>query len=253
MFSQEPRCIYRRNQLGEVICQFRFPEILTINTTAPAAFQEAIRDHFPVYTARKEPVMLKPGAPASQPGTNHQFATADGAWRVNLTSRFFSLACSRYARWEDFAAKLDQPLAAFIRIYRPAYFERVGLRYLNFISRRALELNQTPYHQLLTPRYLGLLSDPEISEASALMSTVDADIAIKAGCRVKIHAGPGMIRRPGQHDQEPKFILDFDLYMPGKLALNLSAGALHTLHAQAYSLFRGAISDTLHEAMEPEF
>ena len=253
MFSQEPRCIYRRNQLGEVICQLRFPEILTINTTAPAEFQEAIREIFPVYTARKEPLMLKPGAPAPQPGVNHQFATADGTWRINLTSRFFSLSWSRYTRWEDFAAKLDKPLAAFIRIYRPAYFERVGLRYLNFISRRALELNHMPFSQLLTSCYLGLMSDPEISEASALMNTIDADIAIKAGCRAKIHAGPGMIRRPGQKDQELKFILDFDLYMPGKLALNLSAGALHTLHAQAYSLFRGAITDTLHEAMEPEF
>ena len=251
MFSQEPRCIYRRNQLGEVICQLRFPEILTINTTAPAEFQEAIRDQFPVYGARKEPVMLKSGTPAPQPGLNHQFATADGTWRVNLTSRFISLACSRYTRWEDFAAKLDKPLAAFIRIYRPAYFERVGLRYLNFISRRALELNHTPFCALISPAYLGLLSDPEVSEAAATRITVDADVAIRAGCRAKIHAGPGMIGRPGQTDAEPKFILDFDLYMPGKLALNLSAGALHTLHAQAYPLFRGAITDTLHEAMEP--
>lgn len=252
MFSQEPRCIYRRNQLGEVMCQLRFPEILTINTTAPAEFQEAIRSDYPVYSARKEPVVLKPGTPTPQPGMNYQFATADGTWRVNLTSRFISLACSRYTRWEDFAAKLDKPLAAFIRIYRPAFFERVGLRYLNFISRRDLEVNHTPFSQLLAPTYLGLLADPEIAETAVIRTTVDADVAIKAGCRAKIHAGPGVIHRPGQMDKEPKFILDFDLYMPGKLALNLSAGALHTLHAQAYPLFRAAITDNLHEAMEPD-
>jgi putative pyruvate formate lyase activating enzyme len=40
--------------------------------------------------------------------------------------------------------------------------------------------------------------------------------------------------------------------MPGNLPVNLSAGALQTLHAQAYSIFRGAITDTLHDAMEPE-
>ena len=33
--------------------------------------------------------------------------------------------------------------------------------------------------------------------------------------------------------------------------VNLSAGALQTLHAQAFSIFRGAITDTLHDAMEP--
>ena len=251
MFSQEPRCIYKRNQLGEVICQLRFPEILSINTTAPAEFQEGIREEFPVYSARKEPAVLKPGTPPQQPGMNYQFTTADGAWRVNLTSRFISLATSRYTRWEDFAAKLDKPLAAFIRIYRPAYFERVGLRYLNFISRQSLELTHIPFRALIAPAYLGLLSDPEIPETTATRATVDADVAIRAGCRAKIHAGPGMIRRPGQTDNEPKFILDFDLYMPGQLALNLSAGALNTLHTQAYPLFRGAITDTLHEAMEP--
>lgn len=252
MFSQETRCIYSRNQLGEVICQLRFPEILSINTAAPAEFQEAIRSEFPAYSARKEPVPLKPGVPAPQPGMNYQFATADGVWRVNLTSRFISLATSHYTCWEEFAAKLDKPLAAFIRIYRPAYFERVGLRYLNFISRNALELNHIPFNMLIAPAYLGLLSDPEITETTATRGTVDADVAIRGGCRAKIHAGPGMVRRPGHTDTEPKFILDLDLYMPGKLALNLSAGALHTLHAQAFPIFRAAITDTLHEAMEPQ-
>ena len=253
MFSQEARCVYRRNQLGEVICQLRFPEILSINTAVPAEFQEAIREEFPVYAARKEALVPAPGAQPGQPGMNYQFATADGAWRVNLTGRFLSLSTSRYTCWEDFAARLDKPLAAFIRIYRPAFFERVGLRYVNFISRRALELNHIPFRMLMSPQYLGLLSDPEINETQAVRSTVDADTALRSGCRVKIHAGPGMVRRPGQTDSEPKFILDLDLYMPGRLELNLSAGALNTLHAQAYPIFRGAITDTLHEAMDPEY
>ena len=46
MFSTETRCIYKKNQLAEVICQLRFPEILTIETTIPAQFQEAIREDF---------------------------------------------------------------------------------------------------------------------------------------------------------------------------------------------------------------
>ena len=54
MFSQEPRCEYLCNQLGEVICQLRFPEILTIGTTVPDQFQEAIRDEFPQFHKRME-------------------------------------------------------------------------------------------------------------------------------------------------------------------------------------------------------
>lgn len=259
MFSREDRVCYRKNQLGEVICQLRFPEILTIEANIPAAFQEAIRDAFPRYTVRKETPMPKlTGVPGNlqlekQPqNNNYQFVSADGVWRVNLTSRFISLACSRYTCWEDFAAKLDKPLAAFIKIYRPAFFERVGLRYLNFISREALGLQGAPYRDLIQPQYLGLLADEEVPEGAATRSTVDAEMAIRGGCRAKIHAGPGLVKRNGQNDKEPKFVLDLDLYMAGNVAVNLSAGSLQTLHAQADSIFRGAITETLHDAMEPE-
>ena len=81
---------------------------------------------------------------------------------------------------------------------------------------------------------------------------MDAELAIRGGCRLKLHAGPGLVKRNNQPDQEIKFIFDQDLFMPGKVPVNMSAGALQTLHAQACSIFRGAITDTLHDAMEPE-
>ena len=259
MFSQEERCLYRKSALAEVICQLRFPEILTIGANLPVDFQEAIREDYPQYSSRQEVAAPRlTGTPGNlqvqnQPATiNYQFVTADGVWRVNLTSKFISLTCTRYTRWEDFAKKLDKPLAAFIKIYKPAYFERVGLRYLNFISRKALELETVPFRELLMPCWLGPLADMDVAESASTRCSVDTELAIRGGCRVKIHAGPGRVKRNGQDDPEVKFIFDQDLYMPGNLPVNLSAGALQTLHAQAYSIFRGAITDTLHDAMEPE-
>ena len=258
MFSNETRCIYRKNPLGEVICQLRFPEILTIEANIPAQFQEAIRSDFPHYSVRKEaPAPKLAGTPGNmtlqnQPqSNNYQFVSADGRWRVNLTSRFISLACSSYTCWEDFAAMLDKPLAAFIQIYRPAFFERVGLRYLNFISRNALGISTTPFRDLIAPQYLGLLADEDVLETNMSRCSMDAEMAIRGGCRVKIHAGPGMVKRNGQSDNEIKFIFDQDLYMAGNIPVNHSAGALQTLHSQADSIFRGAITDALHDAMDP--
>ena len=259
MFSNEMRCVYNRNPLGEVICQLRFPEILTIEANVPAQFQETIRAQFPLYSVRKEaPLPKLTGTPGNlsmqqQPqNNNYQFVSADGVWRVNLTSKFISLACSRYTCWEDFAAMLDKPLAAFIQIYRPAFFERVGLRYLNFISRSALQLDGTAWRELIQPRYLGILAEEQMQETAASRCSVDAEFAIRGGCRAKIHAGPGLVKRNGQQDNEVKFIFDQDLYMAGNIPVNHSAGALQTLHTQADSIFRGAITDTLHEAMDPK-
>lgn len=259
MFSNEPRCIYQNNQLAEVICQLRFPEILAIGANLPVDFQEAIRDEFPVYTSRKEnPAPKFTGTPGNltpvkqEPTINYQFASADGAWRVNLTSKFISLSCSRYTCWEDFARKLDKPLVALIRTYHPAYFERVGLRYLNFFSRKELDLEGTPYCEMFAPSYLGLLGEEDVGETGTTRCSVDAELSIRGGCRVKIHAGPGLVRRNGKQDTETKFIFDQDLFMPGQVPVNMSAGALQTLHSQAYSIFRGAITPLVHRAMNPE-
>lgn len=254
MFSTEARCRYHKNQLGEVICQLRFPEILTIEANIPAEFQEAIRAAFPLYSSRKEtpaPKLVNGRLEPQQPNNNYQFVSEDGHWRVNLTSTFISLACNHYTCWEDFAKKLDMPLAAFIRVYRPAYFERVGLRYLNFISRKDLGLEATPFRDLMQSPYLGILSDEEIPETATGRATVDCELAIRGGCRAKIHAGPGLVKRGGIDSKEVHFIFDQDLFMPGKVAVNLSAGALETLHSQADAIFRGSITDTLHDAMEP--
>ena len=260
MFSTKPRCRYRCAQLAEVICQLRFPEILAISAKPPVDFQEAIREEFPQFSQRMEaPAPKIAGVPGNitlqnQPATvNYQFATSDGVWRVNLTSKFISLSCTAYSDWEAFAQNLDKPLAAFIQIYRPAYFERVGLRYLNFISRRELALESAPFSELIAPCYLGPLMEPDVNETAVSRCGVDAEMSIRGGCRVKLHAGPGLIKKNGQEDKEVKFIFDQDLYMPGQLPLNLAVGALQTLHAQADSIFRDAITQKLHEAMEPEY
>ena len=188
MFSNEKRQILRNNQLAEVICQLRFPQILMIDQQPPALFQEQIRQEFPQYAARKEvPAPKITGIPGNMtlenqaPTTNYQFISADGIWRVNLTSSFISLACKRYTRWEDFAKQLDKPLAAFIQTYKPAYFQRVGLRYLNFISRNSLNLEGVPYRDLIESHFLGPLAMEEVSEQSALRCSVDTELQIRAG------------------------------------------------------------------------
>lgn len=258
MFAEHKRQILRNNQLSEVICQLRFPQILMIEQQPPAAFQECIRQEFPQYAVRKEVAAPKiSGLPGNMtlenqtPTVNYQFVSADGLWRVNLTSTFISLACKHYTRWEDFAKKLDKPLVALIQTYKPAYFQRVGLRYLNFISRKSLNLEGVPFRDLIQNTYLGPLALEEMRETDALRCSVEAQLQIQGGCQVKIHAGPGLVKIGNTADNEVRFIFDQDLYMKGNVPVSYCAGALETLHSQAYSIFRGAITDTLLDAMEP--
>lgn len=242
MFSTEQHCHYHHNPLAEVICQLRFPEILKINTTPPAVFQEMIRSKYPFYAAHEEPLK----------NFNYQFTSADRKYRINLTSTFISLSCAQYTDWTAFASHLDKPLAAFIQAYSPACFERIGLRYMNFISRRSLDIENTPFSELIQPAYLGILSEEDIVETSVLRSSVDTELTLRNHCKVKIHAGPGMVKRNGQADDEVKFIFDQDIYTPEQTTVNHAAAAIETLHSCAFPIFRGAITNFLHNAMEPE-
>lgn len=260
LLSNRPRTVYANAPAHEVICQLRFPTILTINSTEPAALQEAIRADFPQYAHRQDvapPQISGLGGPTPQikqlpPVSNYHFLSADGLWKVNLTQNFLALSTLRYTGWEDFSRLLDKALASFIRIYQPAHFERVGLRYVNIISRQKLGLTGTPWHQLLAPAYTGPLAEPELAGDGLLNCAVDLQFKLDSSCQAKIHAAPGRMRvnRPdAQPDPEVKFILDMDLAMAGQTACPLAAGALETLHAHANSLFEGALTDTLRDAI----
>ena len=246
--------VYQKNQLVETICQLRFPPILSIETREPADFQEEIRAYFPRYECRTE---KQPGG--EQTSKNHNFISADGSCKLSLTKNFIALSTVRYGGWERFAHMLDEPLSQFIRIYKPAYFERIGLRYLNAFSREALGLTGHRWNDLLQPCYLGVLDDDTVEENEVVKCAVDVERKLDSRCGMKFHAGPGSIRRTIRTEQglktvqepETRFILDLDFFAAGNLQLNAAAETLEQLHNHADRVFSEAITDLLHDAMEP--
>lgn len=258
--EHDTRYLYTRSPLAEVICQLRFPTILSIGAKEPAEFQEAIRSVHPRYAARQEhPAPKLTGVGTSNPSlqqqppvTNYNFISQDGRWKVNLTRDFIALSTVGYTRWEDFAQRLDFILAQFIRIYQPAYFERIGLRYVNAFSKKAVGLEDLLWDDLIQSPYIGVLSEPDVDETAVNKCSLDVETALNGGCRLKLHAGPGQLRRPGQEAQsETRFILDGDFSASGELTGDQIPARLETLHSWAVRLFQGAITRKLHEAMGP--
>lgn len=257
LFSDRPRTHYEKPLAHEVICQLRFPTILTINNTEPADFQEAVREDFPQYARRQDqlPPRVVNGKPEPQaPVTNYHFLSQDGRWKLNLTRDFIALSTLAYPGWEDFARMLDKPLAEFIQVYQPAYFQRIGLRYVNIVSRKKLDLEGTPWSELFTPAYLGPLAEPDIAPEQVPAFTAEFSVKMDSSSTAKVKTGTGRLQaRPGTpQDPEEKYILDLDLSMGGNLPCTFAAGALETLHGHAAPVFEGAVTDTLRRAMDPQ-
>ena len=259
LFSDNARYSYASSPLIEVICQLRFPTILSIGSTVPAQFQEAVREEFPQYVAKEEQQPIKittPNAPQPQierpaPITNYNFISADGRWKINLTQNFVALSTLQYTTWEEFAQKLDKVLALFIQIYHPAYFERIGLRYVNAFSRNRLGLQDSLWDDLINAPFIGVLSEPDVDEKLTSKNALDVELSLGEDRRMKLHAGPGLLG-DGKKDPEPKFILDGDFSVSGKqLPAQRITGDLAVLHDYAVRLFNAAVSQELHDAMGP--
>ena len=262
LFSAHTRAQYRKAPAHEVICQLRFPTILSINTVEPADFQEAIRAEFPKYARRQDTTPPKitlvngsaPKVEQQPPVINYHFLSADNQWKLNLTKDFIALSTLHYTGWEEFARHLDKPLAAFIKLYKPAYFQRVGLRYVNIFSRSSLGIEDAKWAELISPAYVGPLCQPDAMEENFLNCASDLLLQLDSSCRAKIHAGPGRLKNTAQgapQDPEVKFIFDMDLSMGGDVPCTLSAAGLETLHGHATRIFEGAVTDRLRTAMGP--
>ena len=150
-FPETARVIYGKNPLREVVCQLRFPRILKIEAEVPVDFQEHIRKQFPIYKENVPEIMppvireMIPGQIADalpRQRRTHEFYSKDRKWRVGLTSSFIALTTYSYDRWGNFYSRIQDLLQVFNETYEPAFFTRIGLRYINLIDRSAIHAEQ---------------------------------------------------------------------------------------------------------------
>jgi len=254
-FPDSLRVIYEKNPLAEVICQLKFPRILRIDSELPAAFQENIRSEYPNFaqSAVLNLAQLPPdiarlvGLERAIGATSYEFASADGAWKVTLTSEFLALVTSKYRRWEDFKTHLQVPLQALATVYAPAFLSRIGLRYQDVVKRSVLGLHDVPWSELLQSQVLGELIEPWI-EVDAIQAVRNLLLRVnEQDDRVQIQHG---FATTGQ-DPEQCYLIDCDFFVEQQTEPRNATATLDRLNKESGKLFRWCIQDRLHAAMEP--
>jgi uncharacterized protein (TIGR04255 family) len=145
--------------LGLVVAQVRFPAILALDIDRGrelvAAFQERIRDSYPLVEERREVSidLVEPGlGPKTTVGQLFRFSSADHAWQVSLTRSFIALQATTYTDRADFLDRLGDILDALASIIKPAVCERLGVRYSSRLADPVL-LARLP--ELIRPEILG--------------------------------------------------------------------------------------------------
>lgn len=258
-FPMSERVIYAKNPLKRVICQLRFPPILDIDASPPAGFQDQIRSEFPELQEQEElsiplPREAQQIMPAevlrqlSQSGRkNYEFGSPDGKLKINLTRTFLALTSTEYERWEVFRGLMKRPYRALCAEYKPAYFTRIGLRYVDVIRPAELNLATYEWQDLLEHHVLGMLGTSEVGRD---VQATEATTVIRLdddGSLARV------LTRLNGHDEDRQFIIDTDFYHAGKTATDKAFEKLEFLHGNAYRLMRWCIKDVLHEAMGPAY
>jgi uncharacterized protein (TIGR04255 family) len=260
-FPDAARVIYNKNPLAQVICQVRFPAILKIDSEIPAVFQERIRQEYPIFNQTipitlQVPENLKGQIPPDAFGKlidtsgmkNQEFSTEDNQWKVNLTRSSLALSATNYRRWEQFRTRLETPVRALLETYSPAYYTRIGLRYVNIIRRSLMDLAGVSWSELIEPHMLGPLSSPTVADRIKSSQSINEILLADDVSTVRIMTA----LVPAEPGGELCYVIDGDFFNEEKTGLQAAFEKLDFLNLRASRLIRWSITDRLHQAMEPQ-
>jgi len=177
----------------------------------------------------------------------HLFETQDRKSAVTVSQDSFALKATGYTRWEMFREQLESLRATIEQIYRPAFYGRLGLRYVNIIRRSLLGLENVAWAELLNPSIGGELTVPEFGESvdsasSQLHCTLDGDngfLTLRTGIAL---AEPG---------KEKCFLIDCDFHTHKPTEIVNVTNTLDIFNRASGNLFRWAIRDRLRDALDP--
>ena len=176
---------------------------------------------------------------------NYQFTSEDRRNRVNLTPSFISLSTQEYTQWEDFRKEIQFVVKAFESVYKPAFYSRVGLRYEDVISRKKLNLEDRKWSDLIEPHILGIMSGEYEDGIRSFSLVSEFDNGNQTITRARFELVQA------NNDPEILFLIDCDYYALKKTEKDEMLGIAEKLHTNSTNFIRNAITEELHQAVEP--
>lgn len=243
------RVKYGNNPLVEVIYQLRFPTILSINASDPVQFQEEIKNDYPYYRkiVQENEIVVNDVKRTVISETNHEFVNEEKTTKVNLTSSFIAVSSLKYERWEVFREVVQSVKQIFEKLYTPPFYTRVGLRYKDIIDRTRFGLANKGWVDLIKPHVLGIIDQSNQNclqqwEVNSEYTFEGTDIATKKMLTLANKEG----------DPLPVMVFDCDYFKMGNISIDSVVDLSNNLHDKSSTFLRSAITEELHQAMNPQ-
>jgi len=256
LFPESKRVVYQKNPLTEVICQLRFPTVLEIRSEPPWEFQNKIRSAYPIYSKKDQTEllpnevtqMLKSVRVSLPTPIAHTFSQENPKRFITLSEDFLAISNNDYRRWEEYRTEIIRAKEALETVYSPAFYSRVGLRYVNTIEKRSLDLAEEPWDKLVNPALAGLLAASNV-RGYVHETRTEAVIRLPGLLGGFVTLRHGLVR--GGDDQPDTYRIDLDCFTQERSDGEHVTENLDTFNRLIGNLFRWATSLRLHEALQP--
>ncbi|QBC30771.1 TIGR04255 family protein [Pandoraea sp. XY-2] len=232
---------YERTFLRQAVCEFRFPTLLELGgTRPPATFVAALRKEYPHLELTQE-LALGHGSEQTVTVNKHVFRSEKLNWTVSLKESAFSIETNSYTTFPVMRERILRVLSAATKIIDSEFFTRVGLRYINMIDANADPVNEGWInHDLVAPLHAKVFTGISEYAGRLNLATDDGGCLLQHGLKFKSH--PARALEDTEVDALPMYLIDIDAFRNG-VALEDSAAALDSMHAQAFDVFDWAIGD----------
>ncbi len=202
------------------------------------------------FKAEQIEIRIGPNVPTSTqqtPLNGWRAMSEDKNWIVALLPGSAALETKAYTTWEgDFLPRMETLLAVVDDELQPAIQMRIGLRYVDLITRKGITSPQG-WAGWIADAFLGPIQHPAIG---AGVVAVQQQVDIDAGDGIRCTLRHGVV--PTETNGELGYLLDWDVYSEDVRAFDQGAirERLVSLHRLALQLFQHAISPRLFEELK---
>jgi len=241
-----------RSPLELVVCQIRFENRLVVSESATAiAFHEALggpEGQYPEVeeaTSASGNVVIGPGGPTVSETaklSGWRFRSGDGEWVVTLMPDHVALETTAYGTWaDDFEPRLGAVISAAAEHVKPAFEQRIGLRYIDRITELELK-NLTDWEEYIRPELLGAICHPDLGPA---IRAAQQHLVVEIEEEVRANLRHGAVDDPEAETVD--YLLDYDLYRQGGRRFDAEEvkATVAQFNTYALQLFHASITDKL--------
>ena len=234
------------------IAQIRFPTIASIaKQDFIGPFQEHIRARYPILRAERGlGILLGPEGLSAKPETGvvWKFLTSDEDWQVSLAPEFVAVEAKRYTNRREFLTRLGEALQALDGLAAPPIVDRVGVRYVNQITK---DIEPSALADITQSELLGLSPLLEGTPDAELVHDIHDTLVTLSGAKLRMRWGhlpaSASLDPTASAPNVPYWLFDVDMFQEGRLEYERESllRLMEGFSERIYALFWWALGQKL--------